>query len=176
MFSVTRGTMVPGGRLISLMGIRKKEQGFTLVEALVAMLIFTIGFSGMYAFFTISQQTIVSSEKRMKLNLMADMIFQTIVNETKRSSTDPLNPFVNPSKYSGSLATCNYSTSPLDDRQLWCIALSDKDSGVGLFNASSGQEVRLVEVALDSSNLIVNITLVTEGGAVKSFYTRKIRP
>lgn len=153
------------------MGFIKKMQGFTLVEALVAMLIFTIGFSGLYFFFTVSQQAIVSSEKKMHLNLMADRIFQTIANETKRSATDTLNPFVTPTSYAGSLATCNYSGN--DVRQSWCL---DLNSMVGPFNSSSGQEVRQVDVLTDSTNLIVNITLVTEGGAVKSFYTRKIRP
>ena len=149
----------------------KRIQGFTLIEALVAMLIFTIGFSGLYFFFTISQQVIVSSEKKMHLNLMADRIFQTIANESKRSTTDILNPFVTPTSYAGNLATCSYNGT--DVRQLWCL---DLNTMVGAFNSSSGQETRQVEVLSDSTNLIVNITLVTEGGAVKSFYTRKIRP
>ena len=149
-------------------------QGFTLVEALVAMLIFTIGFSGLFFFFTISQQAIISSEKKMRLNLMADRIFQTIINESKRPSTDVLNPFLTPSSYSGSLAVCNFADA--DIRQTWCLDLNDKESGIGPFNTSSGQEVRQVDVLVDSTNLIVNIMLATEGGAVKSFYTRKIRP
>jgi hypothetical protein len=135
------------------------------------MVIFSIGFSGLYFFFTISQRAIVSAEKKMHLNLMADKIFQTIANESKRSITDALNPFVTPSNYSGSLATCNYAAT--DIRQSWCLDLSGL---VGPFNSSSGLEARQVDVLSDSSNLIVNITLVTEGGAVKSYYTRKIRP
>ncbi len=149
----------------------KKMQGFTMVEALVSMLIFTIGFSGLYFFFTISQQAIVSSEKKMYLNLMADRISQTIANESKRSTTDIMNPFVTPTNYTGSLATCNYPAT--DVRQSWCL---DLNNTVGAFNSKSGQEVRQVDVLLDSTNLIVNITLATEGGGVKSFYTRKIRP
>ncbi len=157
--------------LIKQMHSCKKMQGFTMIEALVSMLIFTIGFSGLYFFFTISQQAIVSSEKKMYLNLMADRISQTIANESKRSSTDILNPFVTPSNYSGSLATCNYPAT--DVRQSWCL---DLNNTVGALNSKSGQEVRQVDVFLDATNLIVNITLVTEAGGVKSFYTRKIRP
>ena len=160
-----------GANLTRKRNFSKRIQGFTLVEALVAMLIFTIGFSGLYFFFTISQQVIVSSEKKMHLNLMADRIFQTIANESKRSTTDILNPFVTPTSYAGSLATCSYAGT--DVRQSWCL---DLNTMVGTFNSSSGQETRQVEVLSDSTNLIVNITLVTEGGAVKSFYTRKIRP
>lgn len=142
-----------------------------MIEALVAMLIFTIGFSGLYFFFAISQQAIVSSEKKMYLNMMADRILQTIASECKRSSTDVLNPFVTPTSYSGSLATCNYPVT--DVRQSWCL---DLNNSVGVFNTKSGQEVRQVDVVQDSTNLIVNITLISEGGSVKSFSTRKIRP
>jgi len=162
---------VHGENLIRYKTLENKMGGFTMVEALVAMMIFSIGFSGLYFFFTISQQAIISSEKKMNLNLMSDRIFQTIANESKRSVTDTLNPFVNTSNYSGSLAICNYSAN--DVRQSWCL---DLNSSVGPFNSKTGQEVRQVDLLVDSSNLIVNVTLITEGGAVKSFYTRKIRP
>jgi prepilin-type N-terminal cleavage/methylation domain-containing protein len=70
-----------------------KDQGFTLVEAMVAMVIFTLGFSGLYFFYGISQQVIADSEKRMYINLMGDRIVETIAAEGMRSVSDPLNPF-----------------------------------------------------------------------------------
>ena len=142
--------------------------GFTLVEALVAMLIFTIGFSGLYFFFGISQQAIVSSEKQVHLNLMADRIFQRIASDDKAAKYIRDNNFI--SSHSGSLTLCNYS----DVRNEWC---TDLNAYVGVFNSKSGREVRQVEVIkeISSDNLIVNIILITESGAVKSFYSRKIR-
>jgi prepilin-type N-terminal cleavage/methylation domain-containing protein len=147
------------------------ERGFTLVEALVAMAIFTIGFSGLYFFFGISQQVIADSEKRMYINLMADRIVETISAQAMRSSTDPLNPFVNASQYAGSLNNCS-SYNAGDDRRAWC---DDLNANIGAFNAASGQEIRQVDVFNDGTGLIVNVSLVTGGGSVSAYFTRKLR-
>jgi prepilin-type N-terminal cleavage/methylation domain-containing protein len=149
----------------------KREEGFTLVEALVAMLVFSIGFTGLYFFFSISQKAIVLSEKRMHLNLMADRILQTIESEARRDPADPLNPFVNQSIYAGNIANCGFNSS--DIRQIWCL---DMNSNIGPLNPASGKEIRQVDLLMDSGNLIVNVSLVSEGGKVSSYFTRKIRP
>ena len=146
------------------------SQGFTLVEAMVAMVIFTLGFSGLYFFYAISQQVIADSEKRMYINLMADRIIETIAAEGMRISTDPLNPFSNPSQYAGSLSVCNYSSS--DNRQSWC---NDLNANIGAFNSASGLEIRQVDVVNDGTGLIVNVSLVTGGGNISAYFTRKLR-
>ena len=146
------------------------SKGFTLVEAMVAMVIFTLGFSGLYFFFGVAQQVIAESEKRMYLNLMADRIIETIAAEGMRSRTDVLNPFVTPSQYSGSLATCSYPTN--DTRQLWC---NDLNANIGALNTTSGLEIRQVDVSNDGMGLIVNVSLVTNGGTISSYFTRKLR-
>jgi prepilin-type N-terminal cleavage/methylation domain-containing protein len=144
--------------------------GFTLVEALVAMAIFTIGFSGLYFFYHLSQHAIADSEKRMYINLMGDRIIQTIASEGQRAVTDPLNPFNNPSQYSGSLNTCNYPAT--DNRQSWCLDLA---SNIGPFNPASPKEVRQVNVQNDGTGLIVDVTLITSNGSVGAYFTRKLR-
>ncbi|QWD61793.1 type II secretion system protein [Polynucleobacter sp. MWH-UH25E] len=148
-----------------------RERGFTLVEALVAMAIFTIGFSGLYFFFGISQQVIADSEKRMYINLMGDRIVETISAQAMRASTDPLNPFVNASQYAGSLANCaSYNAG--DERRAWC---DDLNANIGAFNAASGQEIRQVDLVNDGTGLIVNVSLVTGDGGVSAYFTRKLR-
>lgn len=149
---------------------RNKANGFTLVEALVAMAIFMLGFSGLYFFYNLSQHTIVASEKRMYVNLMADRIVQTIAAKGQLPMTDATNPFVSPTQYSGSLNVCNYTAS--DDRQGWC---QDLNTNVGPYNPASGKEIRQVEVINDGTGLIVNVTLVVANGDVAAFYTRKLR-
>ena len=158
------------GRVRLTSRLAGKDQGFTLVEAMVAMVIFTLGFSGLYFFYGMSQQVIVDSEKRMYINLMGDRIIETIAAEGMRSVSDPLNPFLTPSQYTGSLANCNYPTG--DDRQVWCL---DLNTNIGALNPSSGKEIRQIDVVNDGTGLIINVSLVTSGGNISAYFTRKLR-
>lgn len=146
------------------------QQGFTLVEALVAMAIFMLGFGGLYVFFALSQHSVMESERRMYLNLMGDRIVQTIAAEAQLSATDPLNPFVSPSLYAGSLNVCNYDSK--DVRQSWC---QDLDTNVGPYNPLSGNEDRHVDVVNDGTGLIVDVALVISDGKISAYFTRKLR-
>lgn len=146
------------------------EQGITLVEALVAMAIFMLGFGSLYVFFNLSQHSVVESERRLYLNLMGDRIIQTVAAEAQRSASDPLNPFVSPANYTGSLNVCNYDAD--DVRQSWC---QDLNTNVGPYNAASGQEDRQVNLINDGTGLIVNISFVIADGKLSAYFTRKLR-
>lgn len=152
-----------------------KELGFTLLEALVAMAIFMLGFSGLYFFYGITQQSIVNSEKRMYLNFMGDRIIQTIAARAHLPINDLLNPFNGNGDgeiaiYSGSMNTCNSLTG---DLKIWCDELN---LNVGSYNPSSSKESRVVNVVRDGANIVVNVSLVVDDGNVSAFYTRKLRP
>lgn len=146
------------------------QQGITLVEALVAMAIFMLGFGSLYVFFNLSQHSVLESERRLYLNLMGDRIIQTIAAEAQRSASDPLNPFVMPANYAGSLNVCNYDAD--DVRQSWC---QDLNTNVGPYNAASGQEDRQVNLINDGTGLIVNISFVIADGKLSAYFTRKLR-
>lgn len=145
-------------------------QGFTLIEAIVAMVIFTLGFSGLYFFYGASQRVIVDSETRLYVNLMADRIIETIAAEGMRTKTDPLNPFVNAAQYSADLANCTYGTN--DVRQTWC---TDLNANIGKLNPITGQELRQVSVTNDGSGVIIDVTIIASGGSISTFFTRKLR-
>ena len=167
-----------------------KENGFTLIEALVSLSVFAIAFSGLYLFFGMATLANNNTEKRMHLNLMSNHIIESIAAESTRSNVDVLNPFVTPTKYSGSLNVCGiYAAS--DIRRTWCGSLVEK---VGPYKSVSADEARTIEifrvddsnnpiadgVPFDNGNLIVNVILVVDGGSgasnlVSSFFTRKIR-
>lgn len=147
-----------------------KEEGVTLVEALMAMAIFMLGFAGLYVFFNLSQHSVMESERRLYLNLMGDRIIQTIAAEGQRSTTDPLNPFLTPAIYAGSLNACSYDAG--DVRQSWC---QDLNTNVGPYNATSGKENRQVELVNDGTGLIVNVSLIVADGKVSAYFTRKMR-
>lgn len=144
--------------------------GFTLVEALVAMAIFMLGFGGLYVFYALSQHSIRESEHRLFLNMLGDRIIQTVAAEAQRSSTDPDNPFVNPSRYSGSLNSCDYNDT--DIRQSWC---KDLEKNVGPYSVISGNEIRKVALNNDGTGLIINVSLVVADGRISAYFTRKLR-
>lgn len=150
--------------------------GFTLVESLVAMAIFSIGFSGLYFLYNYAQVAITRSEQRMYLNLMGDRILQTIASEAQRPATDPLNPFKSPDKYSGSLVNCNgFSNTPpnVDFRYDWCNELVQN---IGPFDSKSNLDKRQIDVRKDVlGNLIIEVTLNTGNGTVNTFFSRKMR-
>lgn len=152
------------------MGRTRLESGFTLVEALVAMVIFTVGFSGLFFFYSLSQQTITDSSRRLGINLIANRIIDTVAAEAQRPLADSKNPFVTPSMYSADLRSCNYNAN--DVRQAWC---SDLNTLVGAYNPASGKESRLVTVVNDGTGVIVDIVIITSDGTVSAYFSRKIR-
>ena len=152
-----------------------KEKGFTLIEAIVSLAIFAIAFSGLFLFFGMATLANNNTEKRMHLNLVANRIVESIAAESTRSDTDILNPFVTPTAYSGSLEDCTIYL-PTDIRRTWCDSLNQKVGPEG----SYADEERTITVVNDDTDLIVNVSLVVDGGSganklVSSFFTRKIR-
>lgn len=146
------------------------QNGFTLVEAVVAMAIFMIGFSGLYFLFNMSQSIVADSEKRMHLNLMADRIIQTVAAEAQRAGTDSLNPFVNPGYYSGDCG--GLATGSSDVVKSWC---ADLDTNIGAINPTSGKEIRKIVIVNDGTGLLIDISLVTSDGRISTYSSRKLR-
>jgi len=162
-------------------------KGFTLIEALVSMVIFGIGFSGLYFFYGMALQSNANTEKKMYMNLMANRIIETIATEAQRPSSDPeyntKSPFIVPSLYSGSLNNCLGLTDP---KLTWC---NDLNNSIGPFTGISIWETRNISISSANpsgdpmgvtSGLIINVSLIAESGAVNQIFVqtyaaRKIR-
>ena len=162
-------------------------KGFTLIEALVAMVIFAIGFSGLYLFYGMALQSNSNTEKKMYMNLMANRIIETISTEAQRLPSDPeyskKSPFMNPSLYAGSLKNC---TGLSDPKLTWC---NDLNNSIGVYTGISVWEDRNISItSADPTSdptgcipgLIVNVSLLAESGAVnrifvQTYATRHIR-
>lgn len=149
-----------------------RETGFTLVEALVAMAIFTLGFSGLYVFYALSQDSVKQSEQRLYLNLMGDRIIQTIAAGTQLSTSDPLNPFFNKSCYTGNFTTCPLMP-PADEAT--CLNVQQSWSYDICKNAGPLSSDSKVDIFNDGTGLIVNVTLIAANGKVRTYLTRKLR-
>lgn len=162
-------------------------KGFTLIEALVSMVIFGIGFSGLYFLYGMALQSNANTEKKMYMNLMANRIIETIATEAQRPSSDPeyntKSPFIVPSLYSGSLNNCLGLTDP---KLTWC---NDLNNSIGPFTGISIWETRNISISSANpsgdpmgitSGLIINVSLIAESGAVNQIFVqtyaaRKIR-
>ena len=95
------------------------------------MVIFAIGFSGLYFFYGMALQANSNTDKKMHMNLIANRIIETIATEAQRLPTDPeyslKSPFIAPDLYRGSLRTCAGLSEP---KLTWCNELN---TSIGTF-------------------------------------------
>ena len=160
-----------------MLQVKPNEKGFTLIEAVVAMVIFGIAFTGLYLVFGIAMKGANDAQKRMHLNLIANQIVESISAETRRDPNDDLNPFKTPSIYNANLKSCgSYSSS--DIRNSWCTNLNDV---VGDFQGTNAKQQRSVTVTKLSDHLYVDIHFVIGGDSKGNnisqvVMARRIRP
>ena len=160
-----------------MLQVKPNEKGFTLIEAVVAMVIFGIAFTGLYLVFGIAMKAANDAQKRMHLNLIANQVVESISAETRRDANDPKNPFKTPDIYDADLKNCA-SFSSSDIRKTWCTKLNEV---VGGFQGTNSKQKRSVTVTKSAGNLYVDIHFVI-GGDSKGNNTsevvmaRRIRP
>ena len=152
---------------------KNNQSGFTLIEAIISLVMFGISFAGLFLLFGIAQQTSMNTQKKMFLNIMANRIVETIANEGTNTDTT-INPFNNQSLYDRSLNDCTVGLSSY--KLEWCTDLQNQ---VGGFTGYEGEE-RTVSVVKDGSDLLINISLVVDGGSdgenlVQSYFSRRLR-
>ena len=160
-----------------MLQVKPNEKGFTLIEAVVAMVIFGIAFTGLYLVFGIAMKGANDAQKRMHLNLIANQIVESISAETRRDPNDDLNPLKTPSIYNANLKNCgSYGSS--DIRNSWCTNLNDV---VGGFQGTNAKQQRSVTVTKLSDHLYVDIHFVIGGDSKGNnisqvVMARRIRP
>lgn len=165
--------MIPGLNCDKHILNKNNQSGFTLIEAIISLVMFGISFAGLFLLFGIAQQTSMNTQKKMFLNIMANRIVETIANEGTNTDTT-INPFNNQLLYDGSLNDCTVGLSSY--RLEWCTDLQNQ---VGGFTGYDGEE-RTVSVVKDGSDLLINISLVVDGGSdgenlVQSYFSRRLR-
>lgn len=165
--------MIPGLNCDKHILNKNNQSGFTLIEAIISLVMFGISFAGLFLLFGIAQQTSMNTQKKMFLNIMANRIVETIANEGTNTDTT-INPFNNQSLYDGSLNDCTVGLSSY--KLEWCTDLQNQ---VGGFTGYDGEE-RTVSVVKDGSDLLINISLVVDGGSdgenlVQSYFSRRLR-
>jgi prepilin-type N-terminal cleavage/methylation domain-containing protein len=157
--------------------VKPSEKGFTLIEAIVAMVIFGIAFTGLYLVFGVAMKGANDAQKRMHLNLIANQIVENISAETRRDIDDDLNPFKTPDIYIADLQDCD-SFSSSDIRKSWCTKLNEV---IGGFQGTNSKQKRNVTVSKLDNNLYVDIHFVIGGDSrgnntSEAVIARRIRP
>ena len=160
-----------------MLPVRFYNKGFTLIEAIVAMVIFGIAFSGLYLVFGIAIKGANDARTIMHLNLIANQIVESISAETRRDPNDDLNPLKTPSIYNANLKNCA-SFGSSDIRNSWCTNLNDV---VGGFQGTNSKQLRTVTVTKLSDHLFVDIHFVIGGDSrgkniSQVVMARRIRP
>ena len=80
--------------------IKKKnnQSGFSILEALVAVVVFVLGLAGIYAMTTVSNRAMISSIERDKLNMVSAMVIESMTIDTANiANYDNTNCYESPS-------------------------------------------------------------------------------
>ena len=61
---------------------KNNESGLSILEALVAVVVFILGFAGIYMMSTLSNRAMISSIERDKLNMVSTMVIESMIIDT----------------------------------------------------------------------------------------------
>jgi len=134
------------------------QKGFTLIEALVSVAIFAIGFAGVYALVGVSDRVLQNSVNRQQLNFQANEIVETL-------NSDPRNI----AEYHGkNLGRCSsLSVSKGKDEQLkrlkrWC----ERSSGeTGEKKSNDQRRIQVIKKSLGNREVnVASIELTSNDG------------
>lgn len=135
-----------------------KESGFTLIEAMIATLIASITFIGVYTLTAYAAFTIKNSADRQKMQIIANEIFETIDSDTTNlANYNNLNLKDN----NGDCGAFNVNDPLyLRSKYKWCSALKDS---VGTAAATDVRQITvngaIVTVLLQSRNNATEIVI-----------------
>ena len=77
---------------------KNNESGLSILEALVAVVVFILGFAGIYMMSTLSNRAMISSIERDKLNMVSAMVIESMTIDTDNIATyDNTNCYESPS-------------------------------------------------------------------------------
>ena len=134
---------------------KKNESGLSILEALVAVVIFILGLAGIYMMSTLSNRAMISSIERDKLNMVSAMVIESMTIDT-----------ANIANYDNTNCYESSSGSSLKDRnrKKWAekyrkvIQSKDKDGNIN--DAKEGSEDCKVEVKVIQNENAHMITII----------------
>ena len=140
--------------------LRGKEycKGFTLIEALVSSAVFGIGFVGVYTIVAVSEQIMVKSAQKQKVQMIADQMLDIMATDT-----------ANIDSYGMDLSACTVpvTTDQWDVRGYeWCIRLN---SEIGPVTANDDRSITIGSITdvTDPRLGLRTVTILLEGNNEK---------
>ena len=145
---------------------KKNELGLSILEALVAVVIFILGLAGIYMMSTLSNRAMISSIERDKLNMVSAMVIESMTIDTANiASYDNINCYE------------SSSGSSLKDRnrKKWAkkykkIIEARDSSGNVISDAKEGSEdckVEVKEIAGENAHMITIIMTRKNGKKIQ---------
>lgn len=138
----------------------KKAAGFSLIEAMVATMLTSIAFVGVFTITGFTAKQLKNSEDRQKLQIVANQIFEIIDSDTSNITSYNLN-----------LATCTTPTSGETRKYIlrpyeWCTRMNN-DLG-----SAQSADIRTITVTISGSEKIVTVNLTSKNAANKVIIKR----
>ena len=136
----------------------ERQQGFTLIEALVSVAILAIGFAGVYSLVGVSNRVLHNSISKEQLNLQANEIIETL-------HSDPANITEYHGKDIGNCETLSVSADKAEQLkrlQRWCERVKGETG-----NPKSGDRrtIQVVKRTVDGDAAnVVSVDLRSEDG------------
>ena len=137
---------------------KKNESGLSILEALVAVVIFILGLAGIYMMSTLSNRAMISSIERDKLNMVSAMVIESMTIDT-----DNIENYDNTNCWD-TYESSNSSSLKDRNRKKWAekyrkvIQSKDKDGNINY--AKEGSEDCKVEVKEINDENAYMITII----------------
>jgi type IV pilus assembly protein PilV len=133
---------------------KKNESGLSILEALVAVVIFILGLAGIYMMSTLSNRAMISSIERDKLNMVSAMVIESMTIDTANIAK-----YDNTSCYESSSGSSLIETA---NRKKWAEKykkiIGERDSSGNV--AKEGSEDCKVEVKVIENENAHMITII----------------
>ena len=133
---------------------KKNESGISLLEALVAVVIFILGLAGIYMMSTLSNRAMISSIERDKLNMVSAMVIESMTIDTAN-----IVKYDNTNRYEASSGSSLIETA---NRKKWAEKykkiIGERDSSGNV--AKEGSEDCKVEVKVIQNENAHMITII----------------
>ena len=150
---------------------KKNESGLSILEALVAVVIFILGLAGIYMMSTLSNRAMISSIERDKLNMVSAMVIESMTIDTSNIAN-----YDNTNCYEASSGSSLIETA---NRKKWAekyrkvIQSKDKDGNIN--DAKEGSEDCKVEVKeIQNENALMITIIMTRKNGKKIQLSKRI--